>query len=64
MRILTLKPEQNLCLMKSKERRKEGKTEGVGGEREGVRGNKRGREVQTWSEIIEQLCSYSIDCVN
>lgn len=67
MRILTLKLEQDLCLMKrkiKKEKRKEEKKEEVGGEREGVRGNERGREVQTWSESIEQMRSYSIDWVN
>ena len=47
-----------------KEKRKEEKKVDVGGEREGVMGNERGREVQTWSESIEQVCSYSIDWVN
>ena len=49
---------------RTRETRRGGKKERVGGEREGVRGNERGREVQTWSEIIEQLCSYSINCMN
>ena len=35
VRILTLKPEQNLCLMKSKERRKKRGEDGGSGGREG-----------------------------